>query len=635
MPEPTGPLGALVLAGRTLDAAVVEAVTSVSYQHGLDQAATLTLGLHDPLRVLVRSKIATQRITARLGAEVYVLVQVSKQGPDLTLTFEEQYVNALRQVRGPLKMQRSTISRAGFARRLCLDPLAAGYVQGAPLTFWSPEFAPASGKRGKRRGKPLPPGQPDVPRNGATSSKRVPDVAPSRQPFAAGAHLTVQGVAADANQRENAAICLTTAARAGASHTVLLSVLETISVESNMRNLTGGDRDSVGLYQQRASQSWHGLRNREEATREYVAQARKVEAANPSWTPGQIAAEVQRPRSDLRGRYEQRRAEAEAWLAAWQGTATPDTQVGASGSGGGYEFSRGADETSWDAVKRLADELHWRAYASGSTVIFASDAALLAQPVALRLTEQSPGVDSIDFDWDAGKRAARATCTLEVAEPSALEPGQVVVLSELGVADGPWLVSDITHDYLAPQLTLELLRAQPALPEPPDQVAAGATSLGAGAGTAGTAGTSPGERVVAWARQFVGKPYHWGGGHGAAGVAAMAAYGQQQARSYTSGFDCSGFARSAWAQVGVDVGGGTTDQIARAQGAGIPHGTGVPPGGWQAGDLNFPHSEHVVLMTGSGSGDVEASNSAPYPQGGIKLNTHGPAYFWARWGGAA
>jgi cell wall-associated NlpC family hydrolase len=625
MPEPSGPINRLVLAGRTIDAEVAAAVTSASYQHGLEQAATLSIGLHDRARTLVRSKIATQRITCRWGNEVFVLVQVSKSGDELSLTFEEQAVNALRRVRGALKMERSAISRAGFARRLVLDPLAAGYVVGGRLSYWTPEFAPLSGKRTKRAGHALPPGQPDVKRNNATSSKRVPDVAPTRAAFGS-ARLTVMGAQANNNQRENAAICLATAAGMGASQTVLLAVLETIMVESSMLNLTGGDRDSVGLYQQRPSQGWKGLRNREEATREFVSRAIAVERVHPSWTPGQIAAEVQRPAAQYRGRYEQQRRVADQWLAAWQGQVTPDRQTGASGSGQGYEFSRGADESSWDAIKRLADELQWRAFTEGLTVVFAPDSALLKQPVAMRLNEQKPGVESIDFDFDSGKRAARCTVTMELDDTSAVEPGQVVVIEKLGVANGRWLVSDLTHDWLAAQSTVELVRAQPALPEPPDQPQGGTTTFTQGVTPSNA---SPGDRAVQWAQQFVGKAYKWGGGHGPAGVAAMVAYGNAQARSYTTGFDCSGLARCAWAQQGVDVGGTTYDQIARAQSAGVPHGTGIPPGGWQPGDLNYPHSGHVVIMTGAGSGAVEAQSSRT----GIVASQRGSAYFWARWRG--
>jgi cell wall-associated NlpC family hydrolase len=123
----------------------------------------------------------------------------------------------------------------------------------------------------------------------------------------------------------------------------------------------------------------------------------------------------------------------------------------------------------------------------------------------------------------------------------------------------------------------------------------------------------------------------WGGGHGANGIDALVAYGNSQLRSYTSGFDCSGLSRCAWAQQGVNVGGTTTDQIARARGAGIPCGSGTPPGGWRAGDLNYPHEGHVVLMTGKGVGAVEAKGRAF----GIVADDRGSSFFWARWRGGA
>ena len=104
MSAPSSPLEELVLAGRTMDATISEAITSAEYEHGLEQAATLTLGLHDPNRVLVRSD--RHRADHRAPRPRGLCSCKCPGGPDLTLT-EDQVVNALRQVKGA-SVQRDT-----------------------------------------------------------------------------------------------------------------------------------------------------------------------------------------------------------------------------------------------------------------------------------------------------------------------------------------------------------------------------------------------------------------------------------------------------------------------------------------------------------------------------------------------
>lgn len=84
-------------------------------------------------------------------------------------------------------------------------------------------------------------------------------------------------------------------------------------VESHMHNLPCGDRDSLGVFQQRPSQDWgtaDQIMNVEYAARQFFDRAEHVEAAEPSLTPGDLAQRVQR--SAFPDRYG--RAEAKARL---------------------------------------------------------------------------------------------------------------------------------------------------------------------------------------------------------------------------------------------------------------------------------------------------------------------------------
>lgn len=114
----------------------------------------------------------------------------------------------------------------------------------------------------------------------------------------------------------------------GVDERVLLSLFEAGLVESGMRNLTWGDRDSVGYLQQRPSAGWPNPTNVEVATRSYITQAVKNAKKNPSWSAGKLAQSVQR--SAYPDRYDTRKGEAQALLDKVRGSKTPD-----GGDGGG------------------------------------------------------------------------------------------------------------------------------------------------------------------------------------------------------------------------------------------------------------------------------------------------------------
>ncbi|GLW90537.1 FG-GAP-like repeat-containing protein [Actinokineospora globicatena] len=82
--------------------------------------------------------------------------------------------------------------------------------------------------------------------------------------------------------------------------------ISTVIVETSISNLDGGDRDSVGLYQQR--DTWGTFAQRTDpviATRKFLDEMNRL-FPNGSWNTasiGWVAAEVQRPADAYRGRY--------------------------------------------------------------------------------------------------------------------------------------------------------------------------------------------------------------------------------------------------------------------------------------------------------------------------------------------
>lgn len=86
-------------------------------------------------------------------------------------------------------------------------------------------------------------------------------------------------VALDATQMANAATIAAVGIRRGMPERAVIVALATAFQESKLENLTGGDRDSVGLFQQRPSQGWgtaEQIRDPRYATRKFYDALRKV-----------------------------------------------------------------------------------------------------------------------------------------------------------------------------------------------------------------------------------------------------------------------------------------------------------------------------------------------------------------------
>ena len=113
---------------RGLDARVDNSIVDGEIDRTTDGASTLSVTLHDPKRVLLRSGMFEYAIDTRLDSFFFRLVKVSKSDDDLTLVFEDREVALLRTrtsartAPGPKKKQkiptRASMTRAEFALSL-------------------------------------------------------------------------------------------------------------------------------------------------------------------------------------------------------------------------------------------------------------------------------------------------------------------------------------------------------------------------------------------------------------------------------------------------------------------------------------------------------------------------------------
>lgn len=157
----------------------------------------------------------------------------------------------------------------------------------------------------------------------------------------------------------------------GADQDRILAALAAALVESNMANVSHGDRDSLGVFQQRPSQGWgtpQQVQDPEYAARKFYEAAAKVSDYD---TVGGLAQAVQR--SAFPERYDERLADARELLRSYAnpsqtpmqaagGSVTPLPEgAGFSGMGGGEGFSKDllatVIQTVTDAANRVGVKL--------------------------------------------------------------------------------------------------------------------------------------------------------------------------------------------------------------------------------------------------------------------------------------
>jgi hypothetical protein len=570
---------------RVIDLEARGAITSIELERTIEGASTLTIVLRDPDRRLfsqwarrMRPKAPTAKqardpvevdegwdpimnpdligraMQVELDGAVFRLVGVSyqHQGQETTLTFEDRIVYLLRRKKGERRASRAKVTRAQFILSLirevkltrppfvCPDLTIKQPIDKADTGSSSRRALPRTSTRALRL----------IPSDGGTASGASGPSQAAGSGVAAGANVTVKGRPATPEQKRVGQQVLDACSQAGADPRPTKACVCACIVESELQNLSGGDRDSRGVLQVRDSTAQPmGIDNRNVAEcvtaflkRGFWGKGGAIDIArkNPGMSVGTVAQNTQG--SAYPDRYDQVAGDAQKWIDAYGGSGLGDTADTGGGSySKSYQFARESDEDSWTAIQRLAEEVGWRCFIVGEAVYYMSEQALYQRRPRYEITASSDALIDLQFDVDWGKPLSEATLVMALDRWGA-PPGAVMLLSGFGPPDGRWLITSVRRDWFSP--TAEVTIKQPGkqkLEPAPERVQRSAAA--ANGTTAASADSSASGKVYAEAKAISDRklPYIWGGGHARCGTADAGTNTPSKNSGPPPGFDCSGY----------------------------------------------------------------------------------------------
>lgn len=442
-------LPAFKLDGKAIDARVTEAVTAGMIELTIEQAPTLEITVRDTERKLLQSKLFAARVQMNAVGERWELVQIRKQGNELVLVFEQYLVAVLKRARGARKSRRGKVTRAEFVKAL-LDEIKQPRFRLICPELHDKQPIGKSKERESRKSK---------------DDRRAPGIAKD-------AKLSFRNGPASRAQIDLAERCLDVADSHDAEERVMLALGMCGINETAFVNKEGSsDGLSRGVLQLQARfADGTDLMDPEAQTRHFLLKGAAIDMGaieyarrNPTATPAEICRAVWGGTGFAVSTWTQWADEARALVDAY------------GGAGGGtrsrkkpFWFARGKRESTWKASGRLAEEVGWRRFVVGDKFYFVAEEDLMRSKPRMTLSENSSGVDNIDFDIDTGRDADEATVTCR-AKIWQAPPGSVVVLKDCGPqANGRWLVSTIRRGLFSLDTEITLRRGHALLDEKPE-----------------------------------------------------------------------------------------------------------------------------------------------------------------------
>src|SRR5580765_8191754 len=364
---------------------IINDVLSADVERTIEGASTFTVKVQDTYGDLLRSPFLAAKVDTQIDGLWFRLVGVSGAvGDEIELVFEDREVAILRTYDKPKSAAWGTTTRPKFIKAMINE------VKEMPIPFICPELGSVKEIGGGIEGPSISDEQ---------DANRTPG-------FTVGSKVKVKRVFADEEQKFNISRVLNVGISRKARRKVLVCAVMTITQESTCRNLTGGDRDSVGLFQQRPSQGWGTVAEcltPEHAAGKFYDQAIPYDAEHPLGSYGEVCQAVQR--SAYPTAYDTWRTEAEQTVSEFGIPGGDDSTVadvgaannfkliateegmfvGTSAAGEDFQFTRGnfsksssgkrkvEREDTWTCTGRLADEVQWRRFMLGGEFYYMSD----------------------------------------------------------------------------------------------------------------------------------------------------------------------------------------------------------------------------------------------------------------------
>lgn len=478
-------VGEIKLKGEKFTAKVTDAIVGdPRIRRSIDESSEISLPIHDPRGELRRSKLLETKFDIELDDLWFRFVRLNRQGDTLTLYFEDREVARTRIAPGPLKAYRDQITRAEFVL------MNLRQVPGPTIPFYCPEL---------HTKQPI-----EKASDGRDAEREAPIL--RGKGIDSGAKLTVKGVAATPEQLRLGDRALRVAEADNAPSLAMVALIMALIQESVMSNPAGGDDSSVGPLQ---LLDIHGsVESRRDVenvvhlflTKGFTGAGGAIQFAKTVNSPAEICARVQGNLAGA-GDYAPWEGEARKWVEAFGGGTIEGSVTKTITER--YAYQRKPNEKIWDCVKRLADEVEWRRFATAGLVYYIAETDLMRSQVRMRVNDDTPGLEAIDFDWDAGKKRDEITVKARVRDWAA-PPGTVLEAEGQGAAaDGRYLVTEIDRSLFSDLATITAHRAQKPLPEPAPETRTKSIDLGGKSG--GTvSGGDVGARLLRWAQSQIG-----------------------------------------------------------------------------------------------------------------------------------
>lgn len=437
----------------------------------------LSVTVHDFAREIVKSNLLTdskkqlRAIDVNLDGMWFRLISWTKQGPDLSLKFEDRGAVYLREKRGPKKAaSRAKVTRAQYILTL----IRTVKVYKIPVDIYELKVKRTIAK-------------PDEDERKRRAQAEKDAAAAAKKKKSKGGHGFDKGaekrLGLTKQQLANMEVALDEAILSGANEKVMLAMMVAGFGESqwSKKAVDWKYHTHKGVFQsnqippeQLDVQAHHFL----VGGRSFLAGgAIGYEKDHPNASVGEIAAHTEISDGST-GYYDSFISKGKKVLDDWKsGTGTAAVAGGGSSSADAatgfyykrYEFRVDKSETIWEAIQRLANEVEWRAFFSGGKFYYYPESALFRQPSRMTVSEESEGILNIDFSQDYRKKASGATITARMDRWDA-PPATTVVLTDMGSVNGKWLVESVTRNLFSAEATIQLKQWTKPRPEPRSQL---------------------------------------------------------------------------------------------------------------------------------------------------------------------